>query len=192
MTPRKISPFEINFYMKKAYFLVPIIGVIVFAFFYWGAVKDIQAKDLAEKRHTEEVRQKKLQDEVVTREKAYKDAVVQAERRKKEKAEREAKDQADRDAREALINEREKSFRDQEKLARQIERQNKDITAEKEEIAKVEEQKKSFLSEQEFLKTYVKQAEANQKSLEDVLNKIAAAEKAAQDAAKAAATKAKS
>lgn len=178
--------------MKKAYFLVPLIGVIVFAFFYWGAVKDIQAKDLAEKHRVEEARQKKLQDEVATREKAYKDAVVQAERRKKEKAEREAKDQADRDAREALINEREKSFRDQQKLAQQIERQNKDIVAEKEEIAKVEEQKRSFLSEQEFLKTYVKQAEANQKSLEDVLNKIAAAEKAAQDAAKAAATKAKS
>lgn len=178
--------------MKKAYFLVPLIGVLVFAFFYWGAVKDIKEKDLAEKRQKDDERVKKLQKEVADREKAYKEAVVQAERRKKEKAEREAKDQADRDAREALINEREKSFRDQEKLARQIERQNKDIAAEKEEIAKVEEQKKSYLAEQEFLKTYVKQAEGNQKGLEDVLNKIAAAEKAAQEAAKAAATKAKS
>jgi hypothetical protein len=48
------------------------------------------------------------------------------------------------------------------------------------------------LAEQEFLRAYVKQAESNQHSLEDVLNKIAAADKAAQDAAKAAANKNKS
>lgn len=179
--------------MKKTYFLVPLIGVIVFAFFYWTALKDITAKEAAEKRHTEEMRQKKLQDEVVAREKAYKEAVAMADKRKKEKAERDAKEQADREAREALVAEREKTFRDQEKLARQIERQNKDIAAEKEEIRKVEEEKKGFLAEQEFLKSYVKQAEDNQKSLEDVLNKIAAAEKAVQEAAKAAAAaKAKS
>lgn len=179
--------------MKKAYFLVPLIGVIVFAFFYWTALKDITANDLAQKRHAEEAKQKKAQDEMVAHEKAYKDAVAQAERRKKEKADREAKDQADREAREALLAERQKAFNDQEKLTRQIERQNKDIAVEKEEINKVEEQKKAFLSEQEFLKAYVKQAQDNQKGLEDVLNKIAAAEKAVQDAAKAAATaKAKS
>lgn len=179
--------------MKKTYFLIPLIGVIVFAVFYSIALKDITTKEAAEKRHVEEMRQKKLQDEVTAHEKAYKDAIAQADRRKKEKAEREAKEQADREAREALIAEREKTFRDQEKLARQIERQNKDIAVEKEEIAKVEEQKKAFLSEQEFLKSYVKQAQDNHRSLEDVLTKIAAAEKAAQDAAKAAATaKAKS
>jgi len=180
--------------MKKAYFLVPLIGVIIFAFIYWNALNGIKEKEMAEKHRVEQARQKKLQDEVAARQKAYEDAVVQAERRKKEKAERETKEQADRDAREALINEREKTFRDQEKLARQIERQNKEVQTEKEEISKVEEQKKAFLSEQEFLKSYVKQAETNQKGLEDVLTKIAAADKAAQEAASkaAAAAKAKS
>jgi len=179
--------------MKKAYFLVPLIGVIVFSFFYWNALKDIQAKDIAEKHRMEEAKQKKQQEDLAAHEKAYKDAVATAERRKKEKAEREAKEQADREAREALIAERERTFREQEKLARQIERQNKDIAVEKDEIHKVEEEKKAFVSEQEFLKTYVKQAEDNQKNLEDVLNKIAAAEKAVQEAAKAAAAaKAKS
>lgn len=178
--------------MKKTYLLVPLIGVIVFAFFYWTALKDISAKELVEKRHVEEAKQKKVKDDILAHEKAYKDAIAQAERRKKEKSEREAKEQADREAREALSAEREKIFRDQEKLTRQIERQNKDVAFEKEEVGKVEEQKKAFLSEQEFLKSYVKQAQDNQKSLEDVLNKIAAAEKAVQDAAKAAASKAKS
>jgi hypothetical protein len=175
--------------MKKAYVLVPLICVLIFGFFYWNARNNLEAKDLAEKRHKEELRQKKIQDEVAARQKAYEGAVIQADRRKKEKAEREAKDLAEREAREALLAEREKMFREQEKLARQIERQNKDISAEKEEIAKVEEQKRSFLAEQEFLKSYVRQAETNQKSLEDVLNKIAAADKAAADAAKAAAAK---
>lgn len=179
--------------MKKAYFLVPFIGVIVFGVFYWNAQSNLAAKEAAEKHHREEIKQKKLQDEVAARQKAYEAAVVQAELRKKQKAEREAKEQADREAREALVAEREKMFREQEKLARQIERQNKDLSTEKEEIAKIEEQKRSYLAEQEFLKSYVHQAETNQKSLEDVLNKIAAADKAAADAAKAAAAaKAKS
>ncbi len=169
--------------MKKVYFLVPLIGVLIFTFFYWNAAKDLEAKALADKQKKEAIRQKKLQDEVEARKKAYEDAIVQANRRKNEKAERDAKEQADRDAREALIAEREKSFREQERLGRQIERLNKDVAAEKEEIAKIEEQKKSYMSEQEFLKSYVKQAEGNQKALEDVLNKIAAAEKAAAEAA---------
>jgi hypothetical protein len=175
--------------MKKVYFLVPLIGVIIFSFFYWNAHKHIEEKELAAKKVREEQRQKKIQDEVAARQKAYEDAIVQAERRKKEKAEREAKDQAEREAREALLAEREKMFREQEKLTRNIERLTKDVQSEKEEIAKIEEQKKSFQSEQEFLRSYVKQAEGNQKGLEDVLNKIAAADKAAQEAAKAAASK---
>lgn len=172
--------------MKKVYVLVPVIGVLIFAIFYWSAHKDIAARETAAKAAEVAKRQKKLQEEVEARKKAYEDAVVQADRRKKEKAEREAKDQADREAREALIAEREKAFREQERLTRNIERLNKDVSFEKEEVAKIEEQKKSFVSEQEFLKSYVRQAETNQKSLEDVLNKIAAAEKAAQEAAKAA------
>jgi hypothetical protein len=178
--------------MKKAYFLVPLIGVIVFSFFYWSAHKNIEQREIAQKHAQEQARVQKLQDEVKAREKAYQDAIVQAERRKREKAEREAKDQADRDAREALISERDKMFREQERLARQIERQTKDVDAEKEEIGKIEEQKRGYLAEQEFLRSYVKQAETNQKGLEDVLNKIAAADKAAADIAKAAAAKAKS
>jgi hypothetical protein len=174
--------------MKKAYFLVPLFGVLIFAVVYWNASKGIEAKDLARKHAESDARQKKLQDEVAARQKAYQDAIALADRRRKEKAERDAKAQADVEAREALNTEREKMYREGERLTRQIERQNKDVEAEKEEIAKIEEQKRGFLSEQEFLKSYVRQAETNQKSLEDVLNKIAAAEKAAADAAKAAAT----
>jgi small-conductance mechanosensitive channel len=179
--------------MKKAYFLVPVIGVLIFSVVYWNATKDIEARKAAVVQAAEQARQQKIQDEAAARQKAYKDAIALADRRKKERAEREAKEEADKEAREALNSERDKMYREGERLTRQIERQTKDVQAEKEEIAKIEEQKRGYLSDQEFLKSYVTKAEVNQKALEDVLNKIAAADKAAADAAKAAAAaKAKS
>ena len=138
---------------------------------------------MARKQAVEQARQKKLSDEAAARQKAYQDAIVLADKRKKERAEREAKDAADKEAREALNSEREKMYREGERLARQIERQTKDVQAEKEEIAKIEDAKRGYISDQEFLKKYVREAETNQKALEDVLNKIAAADKAAADAA---------
>jgi len=178
--------------MKKAYFIVPILGVLIFSFFYFNATKDIEAKEAAQKHAIETARQKKLEDEAAARQKAYQDAVALADLRKKQRAEREAKDQADKEAHEALISERDKMYRESERLARQIERQNKDVQAEKEEIAKIEEAKRGYLSDQEFLKKYVVEAQTNQKALEDVLNKIAAADKAAADAAALAAKAKKS
>ncbi len=169
--------------MKKAYLIVPILGVLIFSFFYFSATKDLEAKEVARKQAVEQARQKKLSDEAAARQKAYQDAIVLADKRKKERAEREAKDAADKEAREALNSEREKMYREGERLARQIERQTKDVQAEKEEIAKIEDAKRGYISDQEFLKKYVREAETNQKALEDVLNKIAAADKAAADAA---------
>jgi hypothetical protein len=175
--------------MKKAYFIVPVLGVLIFSFFYFNATKELQAKEDARKQAIEQARQKKLADEAAARQKAYTDAVALADLRKKQRAEREAKDAADKEAHEALLAERDKMYRESERLARQIERQTKDVQTEKEEIAKIEEAKRGYLSDQEFLKKYVVEAQNNQKALEDVLNKIAAADKAAADAAAAAAKK---
>ena len=54
-----------------------------------------------------------------------------------------------------------------------------------------EDEKKTLVDEQTFLKTYVKQAEANVKYYYDLLDKITVAEKARADAAAAAAAAAK-
>ncbi len=175
--------------MNKVYIFVPILCLAGFSFIYWNAHSELVQRAENARKAAEDARQKKIADEVAAREKAYKDAIATAEKRKKEKAEREAQDQANRDARDALLNEREKMRLESDRLARLIERQTKDIEVEKEDLNKIEEQKRGYLAEQEFLRSYVKQAETNQKGLEDVLTKIAAADKAAADAAKAAATK---
>lgn len=108
-----------------------------------------------------------------------------------EKAAKEAKDKADRDARQAAIEARDKAAREQSRLENQKNRLEKDVKAEKEVIAKLEEDKKQAVDEYNFLKDYVKQAQANTKRLTDVVEKIGAADtaKAAADALAAAKAK---
>jgi colicin import membrane protein len=84
-----------------------------------------------------------------------------------------------------------KADRDQQKLAQQVERLEKDVKVEKEAIAKIEEERKRAVEEENFLKTYVKQAEANTKSLAEVIDKITAADAARAAADALAASKAK-
>lgn len=178
--------------MKKSYiyFLVPLIGLIAFGALYWNFKEGYEEK-LAEKTRIQRMeREEKLMAEAKNREKAIKDAVAAQERRKVEKAEKEAKERADQEARQLAIEARDKANRDQLKLASQIERLEKDIKVEKDAIAKLDEERKRALDEQNFLKTYVKQAEANTSSLKEVLDKITAAD-AARAAAEALAAKSK-
>ena len=63
----------------------------------------------------------------------------------------------------------------------------KDLAVVQEDIKKLEGERKRNVDEQAFLKTYVKQAEANARYYYDLLDKISAAEAAALEAAKAAA-----
>lgn len=179
--------------MKKTYlyFLVPLIGLIAFGGLYWNFSKGYEAK-LAEKaRIVREAKEEKLRAESKNREQAIKEALVAQERRKVEKAAKEAKEKADQDARQLAIEARDKANREQIKLGQQVERLEKDIKVEKDAIAKIEDEMKRAVDEQKFLRTYVKQAESNTKSLSEVLERIAAADaaKAAADAAAAKAAK---
>jgi len=179
--------------MKKSYvyFLIPFLALIAFGGVYWnfsaGYEKVVAAKVAKAKAEKEE----KLRIEAKNREIAIKDALAAQERRKVEKAAKEAKDKADQEARQLAIDARDKAFRDKQKLAQQVERLQKDIKVEQEAIAKLEEERKRAADEEAFLKTYVKQATTNSKSLYDVLDKIAAADaaRAAAEAAAAAAAK---
>jgi len=179
--------------MKKTYvyFLVPILGVIAFAAVYWNFSSGYEAR-LAEKAAiVRQAKEDKLRKEAKDREIAIKDALASQERRKAEKAAKEAKEQADQEQRQLALDAREKAFRDQVKLSQQVERLEKDVKVEKEAIAKIEEEKKRAVEEQAFLKGYVKQAQANTKSLSEVLDKITAADaaRAAADALAAAKSK---
>lgn len=178
--------------MKKSYiyFLVPLIGLIAFGAVYWNFSQGYEAKIAEKARLVRVAKEEKLKAEAQNREKAIKDAIAAQDRRKAEKAEKEAKEKADQEARQLALEARDKANRDQLKLAQQIERLEKDIKVEKEAIAKLEEDRKRAADEEQFLKTYVKQAEANTKSLTEVLDKINAAD-AARAAAEALAAKSK-
>lgn len=179
--------------MKKSYvyFLVPLIGLIAFGAVYWNFSSGYEAEIERKAKIVREAKEEKLRVEAKNREQAIKDALAAQERRKVEKAAKEAKEKADQEARQLAIEARDKANREQIKLAQQVERLEKDIKVEKEAIAKIEDERKRASDEENFLKTYVKQAEANTKSLTEVLDRITAADQARAAADALAAAKAK-
>lgn len=179
--------------MKKTYvyFLVPIVGLIAFAAVYWNFNRTYEAKLNERQRVIREQKEEKLRAEAKNREKAIQDALAAQEKRKAEKAAKEAKEQKQQEERQAAVEASRKADRDQQKLAQQVKVLEGEIKTEKETIAKIQEDQKLALEEQAFLKNYVKQAQANQKSLSEVIDKIVAADAARAAAEALAAAKAK-
>jgi colicin import membrane protein len=179
--------------MKKTYvyFLVPLVGLIIFGAIYWNFSASYEAKEAEKARIAKEAKEEKLRAEARNREQAIKDAIAGQERRKKERAIKEAKDRADREARDAAIEEQRKARNDQDKFTRQVERLEKEVKNEQDAIARFQATKVKLAEEETFLKTYVKLAQSNVKKLSEVLDKVIAADaaraKADADAAAAAA-----
>lgn len=178
---------------KYAYFLAPLVGLIIFGAVYWNFSKGLTARETARIAAEKKKKDDKLAQQAKDNEKAIREAVASQERRKAERAAKDAKDKADKDARAAAVEAQDKANRDQLKFAQQVERLEKDVQTEKDTITKLEGDKKKFTEEQAFLRIYVKQAEDNVRSLTQILDKIAAADaaRAAADAAAAAAANAK-
>ena len=177
--------------MNKVYIIIPIVALAVFYGFYHNFAKGYEAKIVAAKQKEEADKKEKARLEVLNREKAIQAAI---EAQAKRKAEREAKEKLDeekRTARQTAEDKRERAFSDRNKLADQVRRLKKDLEEVQEEVKKIEAQKKTLVDEQDFLKNYVKQAEANVKYYADLLEKIDQAEKARAAAAAAAAAAAK-
>lgn len=172
--------------MKKAYLFAPLVALVLFIGVYWNFKSGYQAREQARQEQIQAGKQAKLAAEVAARRVAVDDAVKAQEVRKKEREAKEAAERLKQATREAAIDARDKVFREQEKIARQIERLKQDIALEKDALAKLAATRTAQAAEQDFLKIYVRQAEANVKSLEDVLSKIAQAEAARLAAATAA------
>jgi hypothetical protein len=181
--------------MKKKkqyiYFLIPIVGLVIFSVFYKGAVNRYEQREEDVRKQIRAEKEAKLQKEMKDREKAIKDAQVAQERRKAERKAKIEKDEKEKEAREAAIQARNKAGRDADKLEAQVKRLQKEISDEKDAIAKIEEDRKKSGEEEAFLRDYVKKAEANQKNLTAVLDKIADADKKIDEMRKAAAQKKK-
>lgn len=177
--------------MKKAYIIFPALALLIFFGFWWNFNSTYEAREAEKAKLERQARDAKKRQEADDRAKAIKDALIAQENRKKEKEAKDLKDKQDREARELAIDERNRTAQETTKLSKQRDQLNLDVKYEKEALIKLDEQKRKSLEEQAFLKEYVRKAEANTKSLSDVLDKIAAADaaRAAAEAAAAAAAK---
>lgn len=174
--------------MKKSYvyFVVPLVALVVFFFgFYWNAHKDYEAREQAKIVQAREQKEAKLRKEMQDRELAVKAAIEMQEKRRKEKKEREEKEAREKEEREQARQAREKAARDADKFEATVVRLQKEIAAEKEEIAEIQLERKQTIDEQNFVKEYVAKAQNNARSLMGVLERIEAADKAAEAKAKA-------
>lgn len=172
---------------KYIYMLVPLCGVILFSLFYIPFAN--QYAELQVQKHKQEVaeRNEKLEKEAEDRAEASRLANEAAAKRKAERDAKAARDKAEKDALDAADALRVKAFNDMQKYEHEVTGLMKDIKLEKEALTQLQTDKEDALKEQEFLKTYVQQAEANRQGILSLLDKLAAADKAhADDAAKKA------
>lgn len=174
--------------MKKSYlyFIVPLVMTAIFGVYYWQYASGYEARLAAMDKKQADERQQKLDQEAKAREKAVADAVALAEKRKAEKKAREEQEAKEAAAREVAIQERNKAQQDERKYNDQVKRLQKDVADTKEEISKIDRDQKELQQEEGFLRDFVKQAEANTRSLNGVLEKIDAADRARAEAERAA------
>ena len=177
--------------MNKVYILVPLIGLLIFGGFFYNFSKNYQASIEARQVVAAAELKAKQQAEIAGREKAYKDAILAQEKRRLERAEKEKREEADKQLQLDLLDKRTRTFDEMKRNRERVDILKKDLAIVQEDIKKLEGERKRNVDEQAFLKTYVKQAEANARYYYDLLDKISAAEAAALEAAKAAAAAAK-
>jgi hypothetical protein len=173
--------------MKKTYVIWPVLGLLVFTAFYWNFAQGSAERARKEELRQQEERRARILREAESRKKAIEDPIAAQAKRAAERAAKEKKLEEENAARQALVDKRTQVFEDVNKRLRpQVDRLKADVEEIKADIAQLELQKKQYLDEGAFLRTYVEKAQANVKIYQDMLLKIAAAEKARADAEAAA------
>jgi hypothetical protein len=173
--------------MKKVYVLGPVLGLLVFTAFYWNF-----SRGAVERQHQVELRQQeerkaRILKEAESRKRAIEDAIAAQLKRAAERAIKEKKTEEENAARQALLDKRQQTFDDvNRRLRPQLDRLKSDADEIKASIAQLELQKKQYVDEEAFLRTYVRKAQDNLKTYYAILDRIAAAEKARADAEAAA------
>lgn len=177
--------------MNKVYIIFPLICTLIFGGFYYSFDKGYEQKQAEIKAKADADLKAKAAKDVADRATAITAAVESAKKREAERKERDRIAEEKATARQDAEDRRQKTYDERNRARDQVGRLKKDLDEVKGTFGKLEDDKKKSLDEQAFLKTYVKQAEANVKYYYDLLEKIDAAEKAkaAQAAAAAAAAK---
>ncbi|HZP60403.1 MAG TPA: hypothetical protein VFB27_08765 [Opitutaceae bacterium] len=170
--------------MKKShiYALGPIIGLIVFCAFYIPFARRFDQDQAAKQAAIDQKRQQDAMAQAEARREAIIKANEDADRRRKEREAKAAQEKAEKDAFDAADAERTKAFNDEKKFRDQADAVQKQIEGEQKAIADLEHQKQEAQKEQDFLKSYIQQAQTNVQNISSLLDKLAAAEKARADA----------
>jgi hypothetical protein len=173
--------------MKKAYVIFPLIGLVVFGIFYWNTISQF---DTREKQKIEERRianEAKARAEFEARKKAIEDANMLQEKRKQEKTERDAREAREKQVQLELNDQSDKARDDKDRVLRQVDRLRAEMKVETEALDKIAKDRQTATDDEAFVQKYIKAAQANQKSLQDLLTKLDQADKEAAKAAAAAA-----
>ena len=173
--------------MNKVYLIIPLIGVLIFGGFYYNFAKGHEARQVEIKAAADKAKADKVRQGIADREKAITAAVEASKLRAEERAKKEKVEEDKKNDRQLAEDKRLRADSERRKLTDTARRLKKDLEDVQEEIKKIEQDKKTFVDEQAFLQSYVKQAESNVKYYSDLLDKITLAEKARADAAAAAA-----
>lgn len=159
--------------MTKAYVLPPVLALLVFAGVYAGHVGGMKERDAADRARVEAAAKARAEEEQAARKAAMAEAIAQAEARKVERAAKEAREAAQKEERQLALDARSKAYQEQEKFSRQAERLKKEIAAEEAALAKLAVEAKAAAAEVAFLRDFVVKAEANARSLEALVAKLA-------------------
>jgi len=171
--------------MKKIYFIGPIAAFAAFAAYTMHFNKEYEAHEAEVVLEAKIAREAKLKIEADARKKAIDDAMASQARLKKERTEKEAEELRKKETRQAAIDTRDRNFREQEKLGRQIERIKKDVKLEQDALAKLDGSIKFNNAEKAFHAQFIEKARKNIVYLTDLLTKIDAVEGAHASAAAA-------
>jgi flagellar biosynthesis GTPase FlhF len=158
--------------MNKAYFIAPLIAVIVFGGFYSSHQSGAKAREADRVAKVDAKLKAKQADELAAKKLAMADAIQAAESRKKEREAKEAKEKADKEVRALAIDTREKAFREQEKSNKLIDRLKKDIALEEASISSLVATRKESEAEKAFLLDFVTKSQANVQALQALMTKL--------------------
>jgi len=175
--------------MKKLYFILPVIGVLVFGAFFWRFNADFESRELAKKEAQRQEHDAKIRADLEAKRKAIEDAIALQEKRKVEKAEQAKRAEEEKQVQLDLKDAADRARDERDRVLRQVDRLKTEISVEESALKKLASDKASLIAEDEFLLKYVKLAEDNQKSLEEILAKIERVDKDAATAAAQAARK---
>jgi hypothetical protein len=158
--------------MNKAYFIAPILLLIVFSGFYGVHRGGYQEREAEKAAIAAAELKAKNEADLEARRAAMADAIAAQEQRKKEREEKAAREAAEREIRQTAIDARDRAFREQERSARQIERVKKEIEAEQAALEKLAAAQKEAAAEKAFLQDFVVKAQANVQALQTLLTKL--------------------